>query len=350
MRVSLLLLAGLTALTGCIHTAGLSSSVLPPRLEDQVSGTDQLLIAAHAVDSRVVWVSGTGGTVLRTTDGGATWTGGVVPGADTLQFRDVVAFDADTALALSIGNGAASRIVKTTDGGATWRTVFVNENEAAFFDGLAFWGTRRGVGFSDSVDGIFVLIRTEDGGETWRRVVRSALPAAAEGEGGFASSGTLIHTRGDHLGWIATGNAAPAHVLRTNDAGASWRSAELPIVAGEAAGGTSVTFLDDLHGVVVGGDLGQSTAVLDAVAITSDGGQTWRLGGRLPFPGAAYGAAYVPGTDALLAVGPGGAALSRNDGQSWVLLDQRTFWGIAAASDDAVWLVGPEGTIVRVRL
>ena len=181
-------------------------------------------------------------------------------------------------------------------------------------------------------------------------MVRTALPAAAEGEGGFASSGTLVHTRGDRLGWIATGNAAPAHVLRTNDAGASWRSAELPIVAGEAAGGTSVTFRDDLHGVVVGGDLAQGEAFLDAVAITDDGGQTWRLGGQLPFPGAAYGAAYVPGTGALLAVGPGGAGLSRDDGETWILLADGVFWGVAAASDTAAWMVGPDGRIVRVRL
>ena len=63
---------------------------------------------------------------------------------------------------------------------------------------------------------------------------------------------------------------------------------------------------------------------------------------------AAYGAAYVPGTGALLAVGPGGAALSRDDGRTWTLLDDRTFWGVTAAGPGAAWLVGPEGRVVRV--
>ena len=336
-------------LAGCGGIAGTSGSVIPPRLEEQASGTDALLIAAHAVDEGVVWASGAGGTVVRTVDGGATWSVST-PVADSLQLRDVVAFDDQTALALSIGSGASSRIVKTTDGGATWRTVFVNDLEAAFFDGLAFWGTDRGVAYSDSVDEAFVVVVTDDGGETWRRLPASALPPALPGEGGFAASGTLVHTRGDRLGWIATGNAERARVLRTDDAGATWAVSETPLVAGEAAGGATITFRDDRHGVVLGGDLARSSEYLASVAVTRDGGQTWAPGGELPFPGAAYGAAYVPDSDALVAVGPGGAGLSRDDGATWVLLDERTFWGVAAAGPDAVWLVGPDGRVVRVRL
>lgn len=348
MRPLLAVLA--LTLAGCGGIAGTSQSVLPPRLEEQTADTDALLIAAHVVDEGTVWASGTGGTVVRTVDGGTTWDVFAVPGADTLQFRDVVAFDAETALALSIGPGEASRIVKTTDGGETWRTVFVNDEPDAFFDGLAFWGTRRGVAYSDSVDEVFVVIVTDDGGETWRRLPASALPPAAEGEGGFAASGTLIHTRGDRLGWIGTGNASPARVLRTDDAGATWAAAEVPLVAGEAAGAASVTFRDDRHGVALGGDIGAPDEFSDAVAITADGGRTWAAGGQLPFPGAAYGAAYVPDSDALVAVGPGGVGLSRDDGRTWTLVDDRTFWGIAAAGPDAVWLVGPDGRIVRLRV
>ncbi|WP_424519871.1 WD40/YVTN/BNR-like repeat-containing protein, partial [Rubrivirga sp.] len=201
MRLALAFVA--LSLAGCGGIAGTSMSVLPPTLEEQTSGTDVLLIAAHVVDEAVVWASGAGGTVVRTVDGGTTWDV-VTPVSDTLQLRDVVAFDDQTALALSIGNGASSRIVKTTDGGTTWRTVFVNDLEDAFFDGLSFWGTDRGVAYSDSVDETFVVIATDDGGETWRRLPASALPPALPGEGGFAASGTLVHTQGDRLGWIAT--------------------------------------------------------------------------------------------------------------------------------------------------
>ena len=56
---------------------------LSPRVELQESGVGVLLQAVSPVDERVVWISGHGGTWLRTLDGGTTWTGGTVPGADT---------------------------------------------------------------------------------------------------------------------------------------------------------------------------------------------------------------------------------------------------------------------------
>ena len=70
----------------------------------QVSNTSALLIAVSAVTDSIAWVSGSGGTWLRTIDGGTTWQAGKVPGADSLQFRDVHAIDADHAWLLSIGN------------------------------------------------------------------------------------------------------------------------------------------------------------------------------------------------------------------------------------------------------
>ena len=322
----------------------------PPRLDLQASGTESLLIAAHAVSDQIVWVSGAGGVVGKTVDGGATWQTAVVPGADTLQFRDVVAFDARTAWALSIGNGASSRIVKTTDGGTTWRTVFVNDRAEAFFDCLSFWDPQRGLAYSDSIDGTFVVITTEDGGETWQPVPTRVLPRATEGEGGFAASGTCVATQGADRAWIATGNADPARVLRTDDGGRSWTASEVPVVAGAAKGLASIAMRDDRDCVAVGGDIGDPESDVDAVARTTNGGRTWQRGGRLPFSGAAYGVASVPGIRAYVAVGPGGAAVSRDDGRTWELLDSRTWWGVAAAGPDAVWLTGPDGRIARIRV
>src|SRR5215813_11784366 len=81
-----------------------------PTLTPQNSGTTELLIAVSPVSPNVVWASGTGGTFVVTTDGGNTWTSGVVPGAETLQFRDVQGVSDKIAYLLSIGNGTDSRI------------------------------------------------------------------------------------------------------------------------------------------------------------------------------------------------------------------------------------------------
>ena len=106
-----------------------------PRLTPQKSGTDQLLISVSPVNSRVVWASGTGGTYAITTDGGKHWKSAVVPGADSLQFRDVQGVSEKEAYLLSIGNNTGDfKIYKTVDGGKNWKIEFTNQTDNAFSD------------------------------------------------------------------------------------------------------------------------------------------------------------------------------------------------------------------------
>src|SRR5690349_18987892 len=149
----------------------------------QTSGTTALLIAVSPVNERVVWVSGAQGTYLRTTDGGATWKAGRVPGADSLQFRDVHGVDANTAYLLSIGNGNQSRIYKTTDAGAHWTRQFTNPDSAGFYDCMDFWDARRGIVIGDAIGGDVAVLRTTDGGATWSRLPPASLPRAQPNEG-----------------------------------------------------------------------------------------------------------------------------------------------------------------------
>ena len=323
-----------------------------PVLDVQESGTTALLQAVSAVDERIVWVSGHAGTYVRTLDGGVTWVAGRVPGADTLQFRDVHAISADTAWLMSAGSGELSRIFRTTDGGRSWTQQHVNREPDAFFDCMTFWDSRRGIVFSDAVRGQHVLLMTSDGGEHWDRIAPERLPPAAAGEGAFAASGTCIAAPTGNMAVVGTGNSPTAHALITTDGGVSWTSSTIPVVAREGAGLASVAFRDSLHGVAVGGEMGNPSARGDYVALTSDGGRSWTLGGRFTFPGAAYGAAYVPGVraPALVAVGPGGADVSRDDGRTWSRLDTLAYWSVGFASPTSGWAVGPRGRIVKLRL
>lgn len=318
---------------------------LTPIIEQQDSGTDQLLIGLDVVDDRIVWAAGTEGTYVRTTDGGISWVAGAVPGADTLQFRDVHALDGDVAYLLSIGSGPASRIFKTTNGGATWAEQFVSPNEDAFFDCFDFWPDGSGMAFSDAVAGRFPLAATTDG-EGW--TLRWG-PDAQAGEGGFAASGTCLITRGDSTVLIGTGNAASARVLRSDDRGETWDAVTTPVVSGEGAGITTLSFLDDRAGVALGGDLARPEAFTENVAITADGGRTWQPGGQPTFAGAVYGSSYVPGADLLTAVGPNGASYSIDNAGTWSVLDTLNYWSIDFASPEAGWAVGPEGRIARIR-
>ncbi|NBC16176.1 MAG: hypothetical protein GVY18_02540 [Bacteroidetes bacterium] len=326
-----------------------ASATPTPTLTRQATGTDVLFVGISPVDTQTVWLSGTEGTVARTADGGTTWTVLTVPGADSLQFRDVHAVDATTAYVLSIGSGAASRIYKTTDGGGTWTLQFQNEVPDAFYDCMGFWNATHGIAFSDAVDGAFPVIVTRDGGATWTRVPAEALPAALPGEGSFAASGTCLTTHGDSTAWFGTGASTTARVFKTTDRGQTWTVAETPLVSDSASGIASLTFRDARHGVALGGDIAAPEAYSDNVALTTDGGQTWTLAGRPEMPGAIYGSAYVPDVTpaTLVAVGPGGMDLSTDDGQSWRTVDTLTHWSVAFRGRTG-WAVGPEGRVTRI--
>ena len=167
------------------------------------------------VNEKVVWASGTGGTVIRTADAGKTWNVITVPGAEKLDFRDIEAFDANTAYILSIGNGESSRIYKTTDGGTTWEEQFRKKNEKAFFDAIACWNRNNCIAMSDPVDGKFLLIETKNG-ETWFVMDNSNMPPAIDGEAAFAASGTCLITQGKNNAFLVSGGSA-SRVFRTND-------------------------------------------------------------------------------------------------------------------------------------
>lgn len=327
--------------------------VFDPTLTAQQSGTDALLISVAAVSRDTVWASGTNGTFVRTTDGGATWTAATVPGADSLQFRDVHALNGSTAWLLSMGNGDQARIYRTDDGGATWRLQFRNPEPDAFFDCLDFWDAESGIAFSDSFEGSFYIIETRDGGTTWSRIAPDRLPPASPGEGAFASSGTCLRAGSGGVAWIGTGASADGpRVLRTTDRGATWTAVAAPIIAGTSAGITTMAFQDDALGSAIGGDIANPDSITDNVAITTDGGVTWTAAAHTPFPGAAYGSSWVPGTadPTLVAVGPGGIAFTLDRATTWTVLDSLTYWGVDFSAPDAGWAVGPGGRITRVQL
>src|ERR1051325_2341620 len=114
----------------------------------QTSGVTARLRGISAVNRRVAWASGSGSTVLRTEDGGASWKKITVT-SDKLDFRDVDAIDEQTAYVLSIGNGDASRIYKTTDGGITWKLQFRSDDPKAFLDAMSFWDADHGLVIGD---------------------------------------------------------------------------------------------------------------------------------------------------------------------------------------------------------
>lgn len=317
----------------------------------QSSGTSVRLRGVSAVSSRVAWVSGAGGTYARTTDGGRTWQVGQVPGAAELDFRDVDAFDADTAYLLAIGEGERSRIYKTTDGGRNWTLQFRNRRAGAFYDCMAFWDQRRGIAMSDPVDGRFLVLTTDDGGRGWHEVAPAGIPPALEGEGGFAASGTCVAVTAERRAWFGTGGPNGPRVFRSDDYGRSWQVAPAPLAKGTSAGVFSLAFHRNA-GVAVGGDYTKEKEPAGNAALTYDDGKSWsalEASGRPA--GYRSGVAYVPGTNGrtLVAVGPSGSDYSTNGGRTWEPLGVEGFHALSVTPrGDAAWAVGENGRVARL--
>ncbi|HWI16948.1 MAG TPA: hypothetical protein VNT81_04345 [Vicinamibacterales bacterium] len=317
-----------------------------PAWTEQRSGVTARFRGISAVSERVAWASGSGGTIVRTANGGATWERLTVPNAEKLDFRDIDAVSDDVAYALSIGNGESSRIYKTSDAGKTWTLQFTNTDPKAFFDAMAFWDAERGIAFSDSVDGKLVILRTDNGGRGWTYVPAEGLPPALENEGAFAASGTNVAVSGrDHV-WIGT---STSRVLRSTDGGRTWSVAPTPIPVGSSTGIFSIAFRDANHGVIVGGDYTKEAEAVDNVAVTDDGGRTWKTMKGLS--GFRSVVAYLPGEAAtLLAVGPQGADQSTDDGRTWTPVTGATgLHTFAVAKRGRTgWGAGEKGRILRM--
>ena len=333
-------------------SGGGRASSADPQVIEQSSGTTQVLQAISPQSEDAAWVSGHGGVILRTVDGGAAWERMSAPGGDSLQFRDIHGFSSQSAIALTSGEGPASRIYRTGDGGASWTLSFLMDEPAGFLDCLDFWDDSRGFAYGDSFDGAPYILVTEDGGRGWSRVPAEAAPAANEGEGGFAASGTCARAGTAGQGWIGSGAGGSARVLATEDYGRSWTATEVPMARGASAGIFTLAVADGRPVMALGGDLGASDEVVaDNAAASGDGGLSWTATSPAPINGAVYGSA-VAGTGAnrmVVAVAPPGAAYTADMGATWQDIEGVSAWAVEFAPGGRVgWAAGGGGRIWRI--
>ena len=309
----------------------------------QQSGTTASLRGVSAVSAKVEWASGTKGTVLITTDGGASWQARPVPGAADLDFRDLHAVNDRMAYLLSAGEGPASRIYKTTDGGGRWTLLFTNPEPKGFFDAIGFWDESHGIVLGDPADGRFTILTTSDGA-TWQR--RKG-PQAGKNESAFAASGTCLVTRGTREAWFATGGPGGARVFHSADGGETWSVAKTPLRNDSASAGIfSLAFSGARHGVAVGGDYQKAGEAAGNIAISEDGGRTWTAPRGTAPGGFRSAVAHADGIE-WIAVGTAGSDVSADGGVSWRKFDDASFYAVGFAPDGAGWAVGPNGAIAR---
>ncbi|MBM2623166.1 oxidoreductase [Actinoplanes sp. LDG1-06] len=306
------------------------------------TGTEARFRGLAPVSAKTAWVAGSAGTVLRTVDGGRSWASVGPAEAAGLEFRDIQAFDASNAVALTIGNGPDSRVYATADGGRTWKETFRNEDPVAFYDCMTFLDRRHGLALSDPVDGKFRILATRDGGRSWKVLPNAGMPAALEGEFAFAASGTCLVSAGGKA-MFATGGGASARVFTSRDGGLHWSVTGTPVPSGPSAGIYSLAVRPSGAAIAVGGDYTTPTAAPDGAAYLR--GRTWTVARTVP-------GEYRSGSAWLghlaLAVGPTGSDLSTDGGRTWKRFDTGSFDAVECTASGACWASGEKGRVARL--
>jgi photosystem II stability/assembly factor-like uncharacterized protein len=252
------------------------------------SGTTNNLNAAHLLDSGTGFAVGDAGTILKTTDAGATWSPLTSGTASTLH--GVYFFDPDE----GVGVGDGGLILRTTDGGAVWQSV-----ASGVTDGLrsvSFSGT-NGICGGDSQ----TILYSTDSGASWQI-----------GQSGFFGPPFFgAQMLNSTTGFVAGQNAIFQPLVgNTTDGGASWDFHAFYFDNNEG-GCTDVFFFDQSIGVVSG-------VVFDgggAIARTTDGGMNWSTS----FYDLGMQGVDFPATNSGFAVGWAGRILHTTDaGITWV--------------------------------
>jgi photosystem II stability/assembly factor-like uncharacterized protein len=328
--------------------------VLPLMLLAAVAAAQRVSVPTPAsfrglsvLNEKIIWASGTDGTVIRTIDGGKTWSVITVPGAEKLDFRGIHAFDARTAVIMSSGPAekGEARIYRTSDGGNSWKQVYEQKTPGMFFDAVAFWDSKNGIVLSDPVQGRFALFITRDGGLSWKQIPSAALPPALPNEGAFAASNTCLTVHGEADVWFATGGATVARVFHSGDRGKTWTVAETPIHPKNSSSGIfSLAFVNGREGVAVGGDYQHpESSGFANVLRTSDGGKTWRAA-EPTTPERIYFSSVALDHARMLAAGIRGLW---SHSAAWKQQSTENL-NTVACHRGTCWAAGPKGVLLRI--
>jgi photosystem II stability/assembly factor-like uncharacterized protein len=304
------------------------------------SGRNCSLRGLSVVDDAIIWTSGSKGTVARSTNGGVKFEWLTVDGYEDRDFRDIYAFDSNSAIIMAVASPAI--ILKTKNGGKTWYKVFEDTTKGVFLDAMDFDAEGiHGIAVGDPLPGdprlYFAL--TYNQGESWTIATsRSDNFICRDGEALFASSGSNI--------------VFPSAVVTGGKASRLFFNGTytLPILQGsESTGANSVALSPGGNSaIVVGGDFtNDKSREKNCVLIKMRRRPVFRSPAIPPF-GYRSCVAFISRQDAVTC-GSSGIDMTSNAGQTWRNVSQYGFHVCAKArKGNAVFLSGTRGRIGRL--
>lgn len=263
------------------------------------------LVDVKAIDSRNVWAVGTEGRIVRTTDGGATWNAVSTPLTTPMGLESI---DIVNGTHIYV-TGDEATVLRSTNAGASWSLCDTTGFNGAMIQGVHAITADRvmicgGVPVQGDLAQGFNRITT-NGGATWDSIAfpnnynRHALIGA------YHFGSTLI--------FYGTTN----RYIVSTDNGATWRP-DSTNFSGNSSGGADIN-----HLIMLGQNTWWASLDMGHLIRTEDAGATWIN------PAAGLGSAFMLGIDAFdnntaIAVGEtttsrrlGPLARTTNGGRSW---------------------------------
>jgi photosystem II stability/assembly factor-like uncharacterized protein len=272
----------------------------------------------HAADSNSVWATafdvtnptGACSDFTRTTNGGVTWTPGVITNTTGLGSAMVFAMDSMKAYVpmYKVSGSKPKGIYFTSDGGVTWtkQTTASFNNVNSFPNCVHFFNENDGWTMGDPINGEYEIYTTTDGGTNWTAVPGSAIPNPVTDEFGVVGYYSAVN---DTI-WFGTNKG---RVYRSADKGLTWTVSTVTPLTGKYI---KPTFRNGSHGLVQDKDAGTTGTICE----TFDGGLTWTL---VTTTGTIYATdlSYIPGTENTWvssgSLGTNGTSYSFDGGHTW---------------------------------
>ncbi len=317
-----------------------------PEVQVVTSGTKTSLRGLCVVNDNVIWVSGSHGTVGKSLNSGKNWNWMTVKGFEEIEFRDIEAFDANTAIIMAIDSPAY--ILKTIDGGATWKVVYENKTKGIFLDAMDFSDVLNGIVVGDPIGQKAFLAYTTDNGNTWKEIADEKRPRIDSGEAFFAASGTNIRLFRSG-GYLMVSGGSRSRLISGSAA------LKLPIIQGkETTGANSIDIYDNgdprrpgKKMIVVGGDFKDPSSTVKNCFFSINGGKTWKAP-KTPPGGYRSCVEYLSPKD-IITCGITGVDYSNDGGKNWKRISNESFHVCRIARNgSAFFLAGENGKIAKV--
>ena len=280
---------------------------------------------------KVIWASGSKGSVALSVDGGNTFTWSQVQGYETRDFRAIHAWNKQEAIIVAVA--APAVILKTIDGGAHWNKVYENKDTSMFLDAIAFKNDKEGVVIGDPINDTIYLLKTTNKGQDWERVGAGFWKSkVAKGEAFFASSNSNLAYLDDKILFISGGIKSRLWI--------DGAAMEIPIIQGtNSTGANSLSISPNLNQIIIAGGDFTKPAELNHNFIKlnrfkypnttnkhlSENAYFWEIDKRVNNLNGYKSSLVFLSNKLIIAAGTSGVDISKNKGKNWEKISAESF-------------------------